>query len=88
LNTAINDLNHVSSALADSVEKFYTKKITDIQSILHEFIYSEIQFHAKGKKFSLTKALEILSNIDSGMFSMNMESDIYEIKEKLRSAEI
>ncbi len=49
LAQAAQDVSHSSAALSDNVEKFQSKKIEDIKSILFEIIYSEVQYHAKGK---------------------------------------
>jgi hypothetical protein len=39
---------HASNALAENMERFQSRKIEDIKSILNEMIYSEMQYHAKG----------------------------------------
>lgn len=46
---AAQDVSHVNNALADNIERFQSKKIDDVKSILYEIIYSEIQYHAKGE---------------------------------------
>jgi hypothetical protein len=76
---ATQDVGHSNNALLENVEKFQAKKIDDVKSILYEIIYSELQYHAK--------AIEILSNIQSTVFSMDLESDVYEVREKLRDVQ-
>jgi hypothetical protein len=61
----------VNQGFAENVERFHTRKTNDVKDILFEIIYSEMQYHAK--------SLEILSNLQNGIFAMDMDSDVYVI---------
>lgn len=48
LANASTGLEHANNALAENMERFQSKKIQDVKSIVYEIIYSEMQYHAKG----------------------------------------
>lgn len=77
MQNAAQDLTHSNTSMSANVEKFYAKKIDDVKSILNEIMYSEMQYHAK--------ALEVLSQLQGQLANTDVESDIYEVRSKLRA---
>jgi hypothetical protein len=95
LANASTGLEHVNNALAENMERFQSKKIQDVKTILYELIYSEMQYHSKGMSsliYLLSTvifvALEVLSNVQSSIFAMDMETDIAEVREKLGAVHV
>ena len=70
----------VSSSCCSFVHSF----VSHFQGILYEMVYSELQYHAKGTSpdgrpcwVTPLIAMEILTNIQGTIFSMDIESDLY-----------
>ena len=84
---------HHNSTLADSMERFELKKMADTKQALHEYLYSEIAYHAKGKfliffsehtEIQRCTALEIYTAMENHLQEIDLTEDLVHIQDKMR----
>jgi hypothetical protein len=80
-------VNSLNKQVSDRGLEYETRKAQDFQQILYEMLYSEVEYHAKGKlNYRRNKtnslALEILTQVTSDICSGDLNEDL----EKIQSA--
>eukprot|EP00158_Paraphelidium_tribonemae_P001731 Partr_v1_DN24742_c0_g1_i3_m37294 putative family with sequence similarity 92, member A1 len=75
LDNASTELSSVHTSFSANVERFQSKKTNDMRTVLFELIYSEMQYHSK--------SLEILSNLQNGIFAMDLDGDVAEVRDRV-----
>ncbi|KAI9222011.1 FAM92 protein [Blastocladiella britannica] len=78
LSGASHEATTSSFALTETVERFQVKKVNDVKSCLQEYMYSQMQFHAK--------SLEIMTDLMALVNSTDFDADVDEICDKIRPA--
>ncbi|ORZ30419.1 FAM92 protein [Catenaria anguillulae PL171] len=76
LSGASHEATTSSLALTDTVERFELKKVTDIKSCMQEFVYSQMQFHAK--------SLEIYTDLMALINSTDFDADVDDVCDRIR----
>ncbi|KAI9188695.1 hypothetical protein H9P43_000116 [Blastocladiella emersonii ATCC 22665] len=78
LSGANHEANTSSLALTDTVERFELKKVNDIRTCLSEFMYSQMQFHAK--------SLEIMTDLMALVNATDFDNDVDDVCDRIRPA--
>ncbi|KAJ3227805.1 hypothetical protein HK099_000059 [Clydaea vesicula] len=71
-------VHHSTNLLVESVERFEIQKRLDLKTCLSDFLWSEINFHAK--------ALEGLTKLHQQIHLTNLNEDLIEINERINLA--
>eukprot|EP00834_Sanchytrium_tribonematis_P000262 NODE_5_length_72347_cov_1.339331.p30 type:complete len:268 gc:universal NODE_5_length_72347_cov_1.339331:23457-24260(+) len=74
---ANHEMFHTSLALAEHVDSLEAKKITDIRAILKDYLTIQMEFHCR--------SLEVLTDAVGFLDSCEMENDLGEIRERMRT---
>ena len=74
---ANHEMFHTSLALAEHVESLEAKKITDVRSIMKDYLAIQMEFHCR--------TIEILTDAIGFLDSCDMDNDLGEIKERMRT---
>ncbi|KAJ3295484.1 hypothetical protein HK104_002623 [Borealophlyctis nickersoniae] len=75
---ASKEVSHATDALVDSVQRFESKKRSDIKESLSEFLWHEMAFHARTLEI-LTYSHQLIQNAD-------LDADLHEIQERINLA--
>ena len=74
---ANHEMFHTSLALAEHIDSLEAKKIEDVRAILKDFLTIQMEFHCR--------SIEILTDAVGFLDSCEMENDLGEIRERMRT---
>ena len=74
---ANHEMFHTSLALAEHIDSLEAKKITDVRSILKDYLTIQMEFHCR--------SIEILTDAVGFLDSCEMDNDLNEIRDRMRT---